>query len=159
MQAAELLGILYAINIINKAALQRWRLSGLCSRTATILNDSMSALQAVQNPKTKSAQQFIYAILRPAKNTKSHCIAIRRKLVPGYCKAPENDTLDQFAREATVPGNSPRYYLARRLSTLSGRRSGKNPEQVATSGGSITHFPPSTRGGFTDRYRGIEPIC
>ena len=74
--AAELLGILYDINIINKAALQRWRLTGLHTRTATILGDSMSALQAVRNPKTKSAQQILYAILQSAKNTKSHSIAI-----------------------------------------------------------------------------------
>jgi hypothetical protein len=57
------MGILYILNIIKKAALQRWRLAGLHTRTATILSDSMSALQAVQNPETKSAQQIIYAIL------------------------------------------------------------------------------------------------
>ena len=36
VHAAELLGTLYAINIINKAALQRWRLAGLHTRTAII---------------------------------------------------------------------------------------------------------------------------
>ena len=106
VHAAELVGILYAINIINKAALQRWRLAGLHTRTATILSDSMSALQAIQNPKTKSAQQIIYAILQSAKNTKSHGIAIRLQWIPGHCEVPGNDTADQLAREAAVPGKT-----------------------------------------------------
>ena len=106
VHAAELVGILYAINIINKAALQRWRLAGSHTRTATILSDSMSALQAIQNPKTKSAQQIIYAILESAKNTKSHGIAIRLQWMPGHCEEPGNDTADQLAREAAVPGKT-----------------------------------------------------
>ncbi|KAJ5309294.1 uncharacterized protein N7443_001755 [Penicillium atrosanguineum] len=36
---------LHAINIINSAALKRWRLTGLHNRTATFLSDSISALQ------------------------------------------------------------------------------------------------------------------
>ncbi|KAJ5309348.1 uncharacterized protein N7443_001809 [Penicillium atrosanguineum] len=106
VHAAELVGILYAINIINKAALQRWRLAGLHTRTATILSDSMSALQAIQNPKIKSAQQIIFAILESAKNTKSNDIAIRLQWMPGHCEEPGNDTADQLAREAAVPGKT-----------------------------------------------------
>ena len=106
VHAAELLETLYAINIVNKAVLQRWRLTGLHTRTATILSNSMSALQAVQNPKTKSGQQIIYAILQSAKDTKSHGIAIRLQWIPGHCEAPGNDTADQLAKEAAVPGNT-----------------------------------------------------
>ena len=106
VHAAELLGILYAINIINKVSLQRWRSTGSRTRSATILSDSMSALQAVQNPKTKSGQQIIHAILQTAKNAKSHGITVRLQWIPGHCDAPGNDEADQLAREAAVPGKS-----------------------------------------------------
>ncbi|KAJ5593504.1 hypothetical protein N7537_010408 [Penicillium hordei] len=52
VHAAELIGIIYAINIINKVALRHWRTSHTRVRSATILSDSKSALQAVQNPRT-----------------------------------------------------------------------------------------------------------
>ncbi|OQD70005.1 hypothetical protein PENANT_c280G02962 [Penicillium antarcticum] len=54
--AAELIGILYTINIINKIALRHWRTSHTRVRIATILSDSKSALQVVQNPGNKSGQ-------------------------------------------------------------------------------------------------------
>lgn len=63
VHAAELLGVLYAIDLINKIALQRRRSTGTRAKSATILSDSMSALQAIQNPGDKSGQQIIHAIL------------------------------------------------------------------------------------------------
>ena len=66
----------------------------------------MSALQAIKNPKIKSAQQIIYAILQLAKNTKPHGIAIRLQWMPGQCEEPGNDTADQLAREAAMPGKT-----------------------------------------------------
>lgn len=44
VHAAELIGILYAINIINKIALRHWRTSHTRVRIATILSDCKSAL-------------------------------------------------------------------------------------------------------------------
>jgi ribonuclease HI len=106
VHAAELIGILYAINIINKIALQRRRSTGVRVRSTTILSDSMSALQAIQNPGNKSGQQIIYAILQAARNTKTHGIAVRLQWMPGHCETPGNDTADQLAKEAAIPGKT-----------------------------------------------------
>ena len=168
VHAAELIGILYAINVIKQVALQRQTLTGLRIRTVTILRDSMSALQAVQNPKTKSGPKIIHAILQNATDAKSHGITIRLQWIPGHCEAPGNDTIDQLARKAAVPGKihtpirgkyprSPRYYLGRRPSsgegsTLNGRKNGTNHEQAVSFGGLLTHYPPSTRSS-SDRTR------
>lgn len=72
----------------------------------TILSDSMLALQAIQNSKTKSAQQIIYAILQSAKNTKPHRIVIRLQWIPRHYKELGNDAADQLAREAAVTGKT-----------------------------------------------------
>ena len=106
VHAAELIGILYAINIINKVALQRRRSTGVRVRSTTILSDSMSALQAIQNPGNKSGQQIIYAILQAARNTKTHGIVVRLQWIPGHCETPGNDTADQLAKEAAIPGKT-----------------------------------------------------
>ena len=106
VHAAELIGVLYAINIINKIALQRRRSTSKQAKSATILSDSMSALQAIQNPGNKSGQQIIHAILQAATNTKTHGIAIRLQWVPGHCDEPGNDTADRLAKEAAIPGKT-----------------------------------------------------
>ncbi|KAI3093180.1 hypothetical protein CBS147333_10127 [Penicillium roqueforti] len=106
VHAAELIGILYAINIINKVALRHWRTSHTRVRSATILSDSKSALQAVQNPGNKSGQQIIHAILQAARNTKTHGTSIRLQWTPGHCEVPGNDAADLLAKEAAVPGKT-----------------------------------------------------
>ena len=106
VHVAELTAILYAINIINKIALQRRRLTGVRVRTTTVLSDSMSALQAIQNPGNKAGQQIIYAILQVARNTKSHGIAVPLQWIPGHYEAHRNDTADQLAKEAAIPGKT-----------------------------------------------------
>ena len=106
VHAAELIGILYAINIINKIALQRRRSADARVRSTTILSDSMSAIQAIQNPGNKSGQQIIHAILRAAANTKTHGIAVRLQWMPGHCDEPGNETADRLAKEAAIPGQT-----------------------------------------------------
>jgi ribonuclease HI len=106
VHAAELIGILYAINIINQIAVRRWRASRSRVRSATIFSDSISALQAIQNPGNKSGQQIIHAILQAAKNTKTHGTAIRLQWIPGHCEISGNDIADRLAKEAAVPGKS-----------------------------------------------------
>ncbi|KAJ5244713.1 hypothetical protein N7489_004809 [Penicillium chrysogenum] len=75
VHAAELIGILYAINII-KIALRHWRTYTRVI-SATTLSATKSALQAVQNPTNKSGQQIVHAILQAARNTKAHGTSIR----------------------------------------------------------------------------------
>lgn len=106
VHAAELIGILYAINIINLVAVRRWTRSHSRVRSATIFSDSMSALQAIQNPGNKPGQQIIYAILQAAKNTKTHGTAIQPQWIPGHCEIPGNDIADQLAKEAAIPGKT-----------------------------------------------------
>lgn len=106
VHVAELVAILYAINPINKIAIQRQRSTGVRVRTTTVLSDSMSALQEIQNPGNKSEQQIIHAILQAARNTKSHGIAVRLQWIPGHCEAHGNDTADQLAKEAATPGKT-----------------------------------------------------
>ncbi|KAJ5135377.1 reverse transcriptase [Penicillium bovifimosum] len=86
VHAAELIGILYAINIINKIALPTPEIN--------------------QCAGNKSGQQIIHAILRAAANTKTHGIAVRLQWMPGHCEAPGNDTADQLAKEAATPGKT-----------------------------------------------------
>jgi len=106
VHAAELIGVLYAINIINKVALRHWRTSHSRVGSATILSDSKSALQAIQNPGNKSGQQIIHAILQAARNTKTHGMSIRLQWTPGHCEVPGNDAADLLAKEAAVPGKT-----------------------------------------------------
>ena len=106
VHAAELLGVLYAITLINKIALQHRRSMDTRVKSATILSDSMSALQAIQNPGNKSGQQIIHTILRTATNTKTHGIAVRLQWVPGHCDEPGNDAADRLAKEAATPGQT-----------------------------------------------------
>lgn len=72
--------------------------------SATILSDSMSALQAFQNPGNKYRQQIIHTILRAATNTKTRGIAVNLQWIPGHYNKPRNEIADQFAKEAAIPG-------------------------------------------------------
>ena len=106
VHAAELLGVLYATTLINKIALQHRRPADTRAKSATILSDSMSALQAIQNPGNKSGQQIIHTILRTATNTKTHGIAVRLQWVPGHCDEPGNEAADRLAKGAAIPGQT-----------------------------------------------------
>lgn len=106
VHAAELIGILQAINLINKFAFKQRRSTGEQLRLATILSDSISALQAIQNPGNKSGQQIIHAILQAATNIKTHGVTIRLQWIPEHCAAPGNDSADRLAKEAAIPGKT-----------------------------------------------------
>lgn len=81
--------------------LQTWRPTGIHTGSAAIFSDSMSALQEprIQDTGTKSGPETIHAILRAAKNTGAHGIAIRLQCIPGYCEAPDDDAADRLAKK------------------------------------------------------------
>ncbi|KAI2736048.1 hypothetical protein DTO013E5_9203 [Penicillium roqueforti] len=106
VHAAELIGILQAINLINEFAFEHRRSTGEQFRLATILSDSIPALQAIQNPGNKSGQQIIYAIIQAATNIKIHGVTIRLQWLPGHCAAPGNDSADCLAKKAAIPGKT-----------------------------------------------------
>jgi hypothetical protein len=74
--------------------------------TATILCDSRSALQAIQNPKNKSGQRIVHAIIHAATEVQKEGIALRLQWVPGHCDNPGNDAADRLAKDAAHPGKT-----------------------------------------------------
>ncbi|KAJ8147650.1 hypothetical protein LV162_008857, partial [Aspergillus fumigatus] len=70
---------------------------------ATILTDSMSALQAIANSWNKSGQRIIQAILQSARELNTRGIPLHLQWVPGHCDDPGNDAADRLAKEAVGP--------------------------------------------------------
>jgi ribonuclease HI len=106
VHAAELIGIFYAISMVFKVAHQLSRSLERRRKTATILCDSRSALQATQNPRNKSGQRIIHAILQAATEVQTEGIALRLQWVPGHCDNPGNDAADRPAKDAACPGKT-----------------------------------------------------
>ncbi|KAF4202410.1 hypothetical protein CNMCM8927_000222 [Aspergillus lentulus] len=70
---------------------------------ATILTDSMSALQAISNSWNKSGQRIIQAILQSVRELNTRGIPLRLQWAPGHCDDRGNDTADRLAKEAVGP--------------------------------------------------------
>jgi len=77
VHVAELVGIFYAVSTVFKISHQLPRTEHNGTKTATILCDSRSALQAIQNPGNKSGQRIIHAILQAAAEVQAKGIALR----------------------------------------------------------------------------------
>ena len=74
---AELIGIFYAISIVFKLAHQRPTDAYRDPTTTTILCDSKSALQSIQNARNRSGQQIVHTILSAATEVQARNIALR----------------------------------------------------------------------------------
>ena len=102
--AAELIGIFYAISLVLKVSSLRPRAPVTPGQEpATIHCDSMSALQAIRNPRNKSGQRIIHAILQAASELRSRGIPLRLQWIPGHCDDPGNEAADKLARMAVGP--------------------------------------------------------
>jgi hypothetical protein len=64
--AAELMAIYYAISLILKIAMENQVAQAGQQELATILSDSMLALQAILNTRNKSGQRIIQAVRQSA---------------------------------------------------------------------------------------------
>ena len=103
---AELIGIFYAVNMVFKLAHQRSIDVDRGNTTATILCDSRSALQAIQNAKNKSGQRIVHAFLQTATEVQGRNVTLRLQWMPGHCDNPGNDAADRLAKEAAQPGQT-----------------------------------------------------
>ncbi|KAI3047626.1 hypothetical protein CBS147353_11740 [Aspergillus niger] len=101
--AAELMAIFYAISLVLQVTQKRQSQLDRVEHPATILSDSMSALQAIRNPSNRSGQRIIRAILQAASEMEARGIPIRLQWVPGHCNDPGNDEADRLAKEAVGP--------------------------------------------------------
>ena len=77
VHVAELIGIFYAVNMVYKLVHQRTNVVNGAHITATILCDSRSALQAIQNAKNRSGQRIVHAILQTATEVQAKNITLR----------------------------------------------------------------------------------
>lgn len=103
VHVAELIEIFYAVRTVFKISHQRPRTEQNGTRTATILCDSRSALQAIQS-SNKPGQRIIHAILQAATEAQATGIALRLKWIPGQCDKPGNDAADRLDKDMTSPG-------------------------------------------------------
>jgi ribonuclease HI len=159
--AAELIGIFYAISLVLKVVSLRPRTQQLHSKnqqqsSACHQIDSMSALQAMRNPRNKSGQQIIHATLQAASGLKTWGIPLPLQWIPGHCDDPGNDAADRLARRAV--GSNKIHPFCRLVSLKSGNTNGRHPKRVATFGGSTQSCLPSAPADYTIRCHGTEPI-
>jgi ribonuclease HI len=106
VHVAELIGIFYAVNMVFKLAHQRLTDGNSRHTTATILCDSRSALQAIQNPRNKSGQRIVHVIIQAASEVQTAKVRLRLQWIPGHCEDVGNDAADRLAKEAAKPGKT-----------------------------------------------------
>ena len=161
VHVAELIGIFYAISTVFKISHQRPRTEHNGTTTATILCDSRSALQAIQNPGNKSGQRIIHAILQAATEVQAKGIALRLQWIPGHCDNPGNDAADRLAKDAASPGKTHpfRPLLTRKRALIRDtiRAQWEQEWKLSTKGGHLRKIDSTLPAAYTRKLYGNLP--
>jgi hypothetical protein len=151
----ELIGIFYAISLVYKLGHQQRP-----SNTATILCDSRSALQAIQNPGNKSGQTIIRAIyMRPAsfkpkglRSVSSGCLDIvTTRGTTRQIGWPKRRQV-QAKRTPSARRSRERKPSSATTSALNGSENGSHRPKGLICGRLMAIYPKSTREGCTGLY-------
>jgi ribonuclease HI len=92
--------IYYAISLVLKIRIENQDSLAKKQEPATILSNSMSALQAISNAWNKSGQRIIQVIWQSAQELNAWGIPLQLKWVPGHYGNPGNKAANQLAKEA-----------------------------------------------------------
>jgi ribonuclease HI len=161
VHVAELIGVFYAISVVCKIAHELSNGLGRRRKSATILCDSRSALQATQNVRNKSGQRIVHAILQAATEVQAKGIALRLQWVPGHCNNPGNDAADRLAKDAAYPGKSHpfRPLLSRESARLRGNILNQWEQEWKSSnkGGHLRKIDDALPATYTRRLYGSLP--
>ena len=109
VHVAELIGIFHSISSVLKVA--HWHPQAVHPRATmmTILCNSKSVLEMIQNPSNKSGQQIIHAVLQATMKIQAWEIALHLQWIPGHCNNPGNGAADQLAKDTARKGKT--YHL------------------------------------------------
>ncbi|OGE46524.1 hypothetical protein PENARI_c208G11671 [Penicillium arizonense] len=161
VHVAELIGIFYAVSTVFKISHQRPRTEHNGTTTATILCDSKSALQAIENPRNKSGQRIIHAILQAAAEVQAKGIALRLQWIPGHCDDPGNDAADRLAKDAASPGKTHpfRPLLTRKRALIRDkiRAQWEREWKASTNGGHLRKIDSTLPATYTRKLYGNLP--
>ena len=97
---AELIAINEGVDLAVEEQQQIGHTEGQCPRTCTILSDSRSALQALDDPSKRSGQNIVNRITQSVLRAKDHLMNFRLKWIPGHRGILGNETADHLAKAA-----------------------------------------------------------
>lgn len=161
IHVAELIGIFHAVSVVFKIADQGSRTVNSGQTTATILCDSRSALQAIQDVGNKSGQRIVHAILQAATELQAEGIALRLQWVPGHYGNAGNEAANRLAKGAAYPDktHSFRLLLTRTRAFIRGNIAAQWEQEwkSSTKGGHLRNMDSKLPATYTRNLYGSLP--